>query len=303
MTHKKESRATWLMFLASFLWGSSFVGSKICLNAGMLQFETVFYRMAIGVVGIAILFRKELKHITPAALRAGLAVGAITCAIYTAEMYGITMIETTKASFLTSTNIVMMPFLSALFLRSRLQFRSFLAAVITILGVALMSLTGREQFAVEPGDTLLLLAALGYAMNSIAVVRLGKGASSTQITFLQLFVTMVYTGIMTLLQGQGEYYPPQAIGALLYLAIGPTLVCFLIKNYSLQYLSPMKCTLILSTEGVFCALLSVMILHDQVTVRMVVGILLIFLGILTENFGAYAVKYIRKATATGWEQT
>lgn len=282
------------MLLASFLWGSSFVGSKICLNAGMLQFETVFYRMAIGVAGIAILFHKDLKHFTSAALRAGIAVGAVTCIIYTAEMYGITMIETTKASFLTSTNIVMMPFLTALFFRNKLQIRSFLAAAVTITGVAVMSLNGGESLAFEPGDALLLLAALGYAMCSIVVARYGNGASPIQITFLQLLVTMVYTGIMTLVQGRGGYYPPQAIGALLYLAVGPTLVCFLIKNHSLQYLSPMKCTLILSTEGVFCALLSVVILHDQVTFRMVLGTLLIVLGILIENFGSYIMERIRE---------
>jgi len=290
----KTGKATALMFLASFLWGSSFVGSKICLNAGMLQFETVFYRMVIAVIGIGIVFRRQLRSFSRAAIKTGLAVGAVTSAIYTAEMYGISLIETTKASFLTSTNIVMMPFLCAVFFRERVRLRSFLAAAVTISGVAVLSLSGGERLAIEPGDALLLLAALGYAMSSITVAKLGSGASSIQITFVQLFMTMVYTGIMTLFQGRGGQYPPQAVGALLYLAIGPTLVCFLIKNYALQHLSPMKCTLILSTEGVFCALLSVLILHDRVTLRMLLGIVLIFLGILTENFGEQIAGKIRK---------
>lgn len=295
----KEGKATGLMFLASFLWGSSFVGSKICLNAGMLQFETVFYRMVIAVIGIGIVFHKQLRPFSRAAIKTGLAVGAITSAIYTAEMYGISLIETTKASFLTSTNIVMMPFLCAVFFRERVQLRSFLAAAVTITGVAVLSLAGGERLTIEPGDALLLLAALGYAMSSITVAKLGSGASSIQITFVQLFVTMVYTGIMTLFQGRGGHYPPQAVGALLYLAIGPTLVCFLIKNYALQHLSPMKCTLILTTEGVFCALLSVLILHDRVTARMLLGIALIFLGILTENFGEQIAGKIRRRVNTG----
>ncbi len=283
MWTEREKQATALMFIASFLWGSSFVGSKICLNVGMLPFEVVFYRMAIGVAGIGVLFHKELRNLSPSALRTGLTVGLITSAIYTAEMFGITMIETTKASFLTSTNIVMMPFLSSLFLHTRLEGRSFVAAIVTIFGVALLSLTGKERLAFSPGDALLLLAALGYAMNSIAVVRLGTGASSTQITFLQLSVVMLYTGIMTAIQGRGGTYPPSAIGALLYLAIGPTLICFLIKNKALQYITPMRCTLILATEGVFCSLLSVIILHDHITLRMILGIVMILLGIMTET--------------------
>ena len=293
----KERQATWLVFLASFLWGSSFVASKICLNAGLFPFETVFYRMAIGVAGLALVFHKELRRFSPAALRTGLTLGAITSVIYTVEMYGITMIETTKASFLTSTNIVMMPFLCALFFKAMPKPRSFLAAAVTITGVGLMSLTGGESFSLALGDTLLLCAALLYAMTSITVAKLGGGASPIQITFLQLTVTMVYTGVMTLIQGRVGSYPPQAIGALLYLAIGPTFICFLIKNYSLQYISPMRCTLILSTEGVFCALLSVIILHDTVTLKMVAGIVLIFTGIMIENFGSYIFEKIKEKTA------
>ena len=283
MERKQEKRATALMFLASFLWGSSFVASKICLNEGMLPFETVFYRMLFGVIGMYVIFHRELCHFSPSALSAGLTAGVVTSMIYTTEMYGITMIETTKASFLTSTNIVMMPFLSAIFLRTRLEVRSFLAAMITVCGVALLSLNGTEKMSFSPGDALLLLAALGYAMNSIVVVKLGNGASSTQITFLQLLVTMIYTGIMTLFQGRGGPYSSSAVGALLYLTIGPTLICFLIKNKALQYLSPIRCTIILATEGVFCSILSVMILHDRVTLRVIGGIILILLGIVVES--------------------
>ena len=293
----KEGSAAWLLFLAAFLWGSSFVASKICLNAGLLPFETVFYRMALGVAGLAILFHRELRHFSPAALRAGLTLGAVTSVIYTAEMFGISMTETSKASFLTSTNIVMMPFLCALFFRTRPQPRSFLAAAITIIGVALMSLNGGERFSLALGDSLLLCAAMMYGLTTITVAKLGKGVSPIQITFLQLGFTTVYTGIMTLVQGRVGSYPPQAIGALLYLAIGPTFICFLIKNYSLQYLSPMRCTLILSTEGVFCALLSVLILHDRLTLKMIAGIILIFIGIMTENSGSYVYEKLRERAA------
>lgn len=293
---RQQRKATVFLFLASFLWGSSFVGSKVCLNAGMLPFEIVFYRMVIGVAGIAILFRKELCGITPAAWKTGLLLGGITSLIYTAEMYGIRMTEASKASFLTSTSIVMMPFLAMLFLHRKLYFRSILAAALTMAGVGVMSLTGQEHFSFAQGDGLLLLAALGYAMSSITVTKFGSTASSIQITFIQLFVTMVYMGGFTLIQGRGGSYPSQAIGAVVFLALGPTLVCFLLKNYALQRLGPLKCTLILSTEAVFCTILSVLILHDQLTIKVVCGIILIFLGILTETFVSTIIELIRKKT-------
>ena len=285
MKLNQEQKSVVLLFLASLMWGSSFVGSKICLNAGMLPFETVFYRMVLGCAFLAVLFRKELRHFSREALTGGVLLGIVTSMTYTVEMFGISLVETTKASFLTSTNIVMMPFLCALFLKTPLSLRSFLAAFVTISGVAVMNLTDGESFSIARGDSLLLLAGLLYATGSIVAARFGRDVSPVQMTFLQLFVTMIYTGIMMLFEGRCGSYPPQAVGAILYLAVGPTFICFLIKNYALHYLAPLKCTLILSTEGVFCALLSLLILHDHLTVKLVLGILLIFTGISIENFG------------------
>ncbi len=285
MKPDREQKATVLLFLAAFMWGSSFVGSKICLNAGMKPFETVFYRMAIGTVGMAIIFHKELRHFSRESLTAGGLLGLVTSLIYTAEMFGISMVETTKASFLTSTNIVMMPFLCALFFKTKPAVRSFVAAFVTVCGVAVMNFTGGESFSLALGDLLLLCAGFLYAMSSIVASKFGRNSSTVQMTFLQMLVTMIYTGIFTLFEDRVGTYPPQAIGAVLYLAIGPTLICFLMKNYALQYVSPLRCALVLSTEGVFCALLSVAILHDRVTVKMLIGILLIFAGISIENFG------------------
>ena len=36
-----QKNAPWLLLLASAMWGSSFVASKICMNGGMRQFEGV----------------------------------------------------------------------------------------------------------------------------------------------------------------------------------------------------------------------------------------------------------------------
>ena len=287
-----EKKAAGLLLFASFHWGSSFVGSKICLNAGLLPFETVFYRMTAGTVVIGLVFRKQLRQFSRAALVTGVLLGAVTSAIYTFEMYGISMTEASKASFLTSTNIVMMPFLYAAFFRVRPSLRSVLAGLLALAGVWFLSLSGKTAGGIAFGDILLLITAFLYAMNSITVAKLGPQASPVQITFLQLLTTMVFTGIMTLVQGRCGHYPAEAVGALLYLAVGPTLICFLIKNYAIQRLSPVKCTLILATEGVFCALLSIGLLHERLTFPMCCGILLILCGILTEELGGALWKRI-----------
>lgn len=284
MRPSQRKKSAGLLLIASFLWGSSFVGSKICLNAGLFPFETVFYRMAIGTALIAVIFHKRLRRLSKRTVLVGILLGIITSGIYTFEMYGISMTETTKASFLTSTNIVMMPFLTAAFFRTCLHLRSLLAALTAMTGVWLLG-GGPNGFSFAFGEVLLLFTAFLYAMNSITVSKLGVGISSVPMTFLQLLTTTVYTGMMTFFQGRCRNYPPQAIGAVLFLAVGPTLICFLIKNYAIQHLTPIQCTLILATEGIFCAVLSVILLHTPVTVQMCAAVLLILAGILIEQLG------------------
>ena len=42
MDKRMERRMSWMLLMVSAMWGSSFVASKICMNGGMQEMETVF---------------------------------------------------------------------------------------------------------------------------------------------------------------------------------------------------------------------------------------------------------------------
>lgn len=276
-----RQRASLLLLAASAMWGSSFVASKYCINSGMLQFEIVFCRFALGTLLTALLFRKQLRRPARSAVRTGAALGLLTALTFTLEMFGLAVTEASKASFLTATNIVMMPFLYALFFRVRPARRSLLAAALAMTGVGLLSLTeglGR----IAPGDLLLLLDAVTYGLNSILLVKLAGEDSRVQISFFQFLTTAVCMGVLTLFQGTGGVRTAPAALSVLYLAAVPTVLCYLIKNLTLKYLDPVYCTLILSTESIFCAILSAILLGERMTGRMLAGVALICCGVVTE---------------------
>lgn len=276
-----EKRASWLLLGAAAMWGSSFVVSKYCINSGMLEFETVFYRFFLGSILTAVLFRKQMRHVTKSALRTGIILGVLSVLSYTVEMYGLSMTQTTKASFLTATNIVMMPFLYALFCGVAPTRHSLLAAALAMTGVGFLSLTdGFGGIAV--GDILMLLDALTYGLNSILLVKLAGEDSRVQISFFQFTTVAIGMGILTLFQGTGVTWGTASVLAILYLAVVPTVLCYLIKNLAIKYVNPVRCTLLLATESIFCTILSAILLGDRLSLRMVTGALLICAGVLTE---------------------
>lgn len=273
--------ASWLLLLASAMWGSSFVASKHCINSGMLQFEIVFYRFFLGTVLTALVFRGQLRRPAKSAIRTGVVLGLLTVVTFTLEMFGLAMTQATKASFLTATNIVMMPLLYGLFFRVRPARRSLLAAVLALTGVGFLSLT--EGFGgLAPGDLLLLVDAATYALNSLLLVKLAGEDSRIQISFFQFLTTAVCMGVLTLFQGTGGGYAHSAVLSVLYLAAVPTVLCYLIKNFTLKYLNPVRCTLILSTESIFCAIFSAILLGERMNLRMLAGIALICGGVMME---------------------
>lgn len=276
-----KRRASFLLLLAAAMWGSSFVASKVCINAGMLQFEIVFYRFLLGSILTGIIFHRELRHIPRSALRTGILLGVVTSAGFAVEMFGITLTQTTKASFLASTNIVILPLLYSLVLRQLPKARTVCAALLVMTGVGFLSLTdgfGR----IVSGDLLMLLAAVTYALNSMIVIFLAKDDSRIQLSFLQFAVTAAIMGLLTLFQGTGGTVTLPGAAGIAYLTVFPTVVCFLIKNMAFQYVEPVRCTLILASETIFCAAVSRILFHDVLTGQMLLGIVLIVGGILLE---------------------
>ena len=276
-----QKNAPWLLLLTSAMWGSSFVASKICMNSGMRQFETVFFRFGLASLLTFVLFFRQLRRPNRRAVRTGVIVGLITVCSYTLEMFGITMTQATKASFLTATNIVIMPFLYLLFCHVKPRLWSLVAAVLAFTGVGFLSLTnGFGTFAV--GDALLLADALTYGLNSIAVATLAGEDSRVEISFYQFLTTTVVMGVLALFQGFSSSYTAPAVAALIYQAGLPTVVCFIFKNMAIRYMDPVRCTMILSTESIFCAIVSRVLLRDVLTPRMLLGIMLIISGVLVE---------------------
>ncbi|MCI2061789.1 MAG: DMT family transporter [Eubacteriaceae bacterium] len=276
-----RTTASLLLIVASFFWGSSFVASKICLNSGLNQFEIVFYRFALGALLTLIIFHKQMKGISKAAVRTGFFLGLITSCTFTVEMFGLTLTQTTKAAFLTSTNLVIMPFLYWIFCRVRPGKNSIIAAFITLIGVGFLTLThGFGSF--QLGDGLMLFDACTYCFNTIVMLKTGETSSRVQISFFQFATTAAVMGVLTLFQGTSGTMPHPALIAILYMALLPTTICFIIKNVSLDYVNPIQVNLILATESTFCAIVSVILLHDVITPRMLIGIIIIITGILIE---------------------
>jgi drug/metabolite transporter (DMT)-like permease len=75
-----------------------------------------------------------------------------------------------------------------------------------------------------------------------------------------------------------------AVGGIAYLGLFATALCLYMQSYGLKYAEPAIGGMILSLESVFGVLFSVIIYHERITFRMLVGFAVIFVAILLSQW-------------------
>lgn len=277
-----QKNTPWFLLLASAMWGSSFIASKICIANGMQTFETLFFRFSLGSILTWLVFHKELHGFTPTAIRSGLLLGFGNALSFILEMNGLLTVPASRAGFLTATNTVILSLMFCAVHRLRPTVFSLTSALLSVAGVGVLSLTGGSFSSIAVGDLLLLGAAFMYAVNNMIASRISEHDSRLQVTFIQVSTAAAIMGILALLQGFSGTYSFSGLAAVSYQAIFPTVLCNVIKNTAMKYRSPVLCTLILTTESVFCTILSALLLGDSITLRTILGSALITVAIIIE---------------------
>lgn len=254
-----------LLLLTAAIWGSSYSVAKTALG---------FYPVA-GVIAVRFLLTATLLLPywlrLPAAQRratlgAGLPTGLGLLAIFLAETSGVALTGAGNAAFLISLCLLLTPPLEWLWLGKRPAGKLWLAALLSLGGIWL--LTGMHRGTLGNGDALMLLAALIRAVVSCLTSRLtaGKALDTLGLTATQALV--VGTGALLLAPWLPGGLPPLpgAAGfwvAELYMTSCCTLFAFWAMNRALAASSPSKVALLLGSEPLWGALFAVLWLGES----------------------------------------
>ena len=292
MSEKKQEReaGTGVRFLAALglivttmVWGGSFVAMKTSVEQVPPTWLLAF-RFTLAAFLMGLLFVKQIRSASRGAWAAGGIAGVFMELAYLFQTYGLKYTTASKNAFITTLYVVFVPFLLWIFLRKRPQFNQAAAAVLAVVGLALLSLKGDRG--VNLGDGLTVLSGVCFAAHMILIDRFTKRHDP-------FFLTFVQTGTMAVLSW---CLAPVLDGGILYLAVLATTGGFVLQNLGQKYLSANTASILLSLESVFGALFSVWLLHERMTGRMVLGCGLMFAAVLlAEVKFEQVVVYCRKA--------
>lgn len=272
----KERSGKSALLLAAFLWGFGFVAVQSALDNGWTPFGLLAIRgfLAGGLFGVLSWKRQWWRK--KKLLQQGVFAGFLMFLAFVLQTYGQNYSSPANAAFLTTLYVIFTPFLVRIIYKIKLQPRVFIAAVIAIGGLAALNLGGGYQLRL--GDILLLLCAFVFALHILALEKLGEYDDSLSITAIQT-LTMGVLSLVAMLW-LGESFSASGWPGVLYSGLISSGVAFFLQAYGQKQVNASLAALILTLEAVFGVICSVLILHEQLSVNMIIGGILLLLAVV-----------------------
>ena len=295
-TQRKNSL---LLLLCAFIWGTAFVAQSAGSGMGACSFLAGRSWLAVLVllptVKVFDLVRQRSTGTTGAPKtpeerrclrRASLVCGTLLFVASAAQQFGLTLNPSTaKAGFLTAMYVVLVP-IFGLALGRRGSPQLWLSVAIAVCGLYLLCM--QNGFGgVERSDMVLLLCAVLFSFQIMAVNHYGPQMDGVRLSLRQFFVVAVESSVAALLL---EHPAPAefAVNAvpLLYCGVMSSGVAYTLQILGQRDMNPAVGSLIMCLESVFSALGGWVLLHQSLSPREGVGCVLIFAAVVLAQLPA-----------------
>ena len=271
---KKRLLANLLLLVAGVIWGGGFVVTKNALDTMPVNF-LLAVRFSIGALGLSYTFflKKNRAGFNARLLLGGATLGFLQYAAFAVQTYGLSITTAGKNALITASYIVLVPFVVWAIKKKKPSLKVVIAAFACLLGIGLITFDGG---AANLGDALTLLSGILYALH-IALVDLYLERHEVMLlTCVQFFFAALFSWAATLVfEPQPVVVSISSFAALLYLGVLATLVALTLQNVGIRYGSPEYASLFMSTESPIGAILGAVFLHEAMSGRMVMGLVLV----------------------------
>lgn len=269
------------LLLVAAIWGGGFVAAKVAL-AAMTPFGVMASRFLLSSAIMFVLFHKTiLHHCHKKDILFGIVVGIIQFLAFIFQLNGLTLTTVEKQSFLITSYVIFVPFLSWIATRQHIHRRDILCAVIAVIGLGLLCLKP-ENLTFALGDTLSVIAALFFGIQIVYVGNFVSGANMINMSFFQLLTLGILGFPFSGFSGMAGA-DMAAVYGILYLACFNTALAFSLQNIAQQYTTDAHASLMVSFESVFGFLFAVCFYGSAITGQEIIGCICMLAAIFLSN--------------------
>lgn len=274
----KQIKADLMLLMITVFWGASYMLTKLGLG-NLEPFNLTAIRFIIAFILSAAVFHKQVLSADKKTIKYSLILGMLLVGMFISMTFGLQYTTASNAGFLISLSVVLIPIISFIFLKQKIEKKIILSLCLVLIGIALLTLD--TQFRINVGDLLCILCALFCAVHVIVIGIYTKEVDSIALGILQLGFAGLFCIIISMIT-EGVKLPNTPISwfSVLMLSIFCTAIGYIVQSTAQRYTSATHTGLILSLEPVFSAILSYIFLKETLAARGYVGALLMLLSVL-----------------------
>jgi drug/metabolite transporter (DMT)-like permease len=285
---KPSSLADISLLFVALIWGATFVVVQNAISfLDPLTFNAVRFTIAAILLALWLLLfeRKQFKSFNIKVLGAGVILGFWLFIGYGFQTLGLAYTSSSKAAFITGLSVVMVPLFTILLLRKRLSLNASIGVITATVGLYFLTMT--DVSGLNIGDGLVLICAIGFALQILLTGKYTSQYPTLLLTVIQITTVAVFSTITSLLfENWRQAFVPEILLttevalALVITAIFATAIAYLIQTNFQKYTTPTRVALIFAMEPVFAAITGYIWAGDRLSLSAILGCLLIFAGMV-----------------------
>ena len=282
-TMKRDTIAKIVLFLTAVLWGSTFTFGKIATEVFSASFVIAIRFMVASVILLIVAFPQR-KFINKEYLKDGFWMGISMFLSYLLQVGGLSLDTSPgKGAFLCTTYSILVPFVYWFVTKEIPKLHHILCVFLCMFGIGVVSFNGGLHM--TNGDILTVLSGIPGAVNLVVSALACKDKNVLLLTTIELWVVTIFAWIFVFVGNDiPTTFPVEAVGSVLYLGLIATALCLFLQSYGLKYADATIGGMLLSLESVFGALFAVLIYHEHITLRMLIGFVIIFIAIMLSQW-------------------
>jgi drug/metabolite transporter (DMT)-like permease len=274
---KKVLFAHIAIVIAILIWGSTYFVIKDSLN-GIHPVTLVFYRFLIATIIMGIVLAIKRMHPFKKIYR-GINLGMMLWLLYIPQTIGLIYLSASNSGFLTSLYILIIPIITTIFMKNKITTQRVISIVVALIGLYIVT-GGISTMGI--GDSITIIAACAIAFQYLLVdYYIKQKANPLVICFQQFLFLTIWTFItMLLIKAPFTIAGESAFYEMLYLAIFPSVIAYILQTSAQMYITPMTVAIFGVLEPISAAFFSWSLGGEKMMPAKAMGGFLIIIAIL-----------------------
>lgn len=288
----KRYKGEIILLLTSIMWGGGFIATEFSLGS-MTPLQVMTIRFLIATIILCSVFFNQLKQISKSTLKKGTLAGFFLFVGFVFQTVGLKYTTVSNNAFLSAIAVIFVPIIG-IFLGRKIDRYGIIGIILTVIGIAFLTING-SLTSINIGDVLTILGAMFYAIQILLVDMFAKEEDVTVFTIVQITMCFLFSLITMLIRGDLFFNITfNSGGGVIYLAVFSTAIGLFLQVLGQKSTTETRAAIIMSTESVFGTIFAIILLNQALTIKVIIGCIIIFIAIIISEVKPFAKKQKNK---------